>query len=344
MPAQSNVLFTTGMLLLLCLHCSRWQGRQMLDSLGDPQFASLKGAFFESYCIRALLAGFTATVYHKHGMSLRPMKSHGVQLKGPGVDGTWLLTLTATAGAKIGGEEGSSAQSAAGQVATAAGQIAGAKAAGKFDTPNMRTAVTNLRKAIQNHWDEKTAVLLAPAIQNFPVIDAVRLPFMLFQVRTGSEQLQCTHKQVAELFKGWLPLLAETLTAVCLAQMTVSEARRLGTKKLSKLLDALPEASQYFLVYCCDSAQLTLPKELKLSMGRLPRLTILQLNMQPVGRTATVQEPAVDTAGAAVAADEGAATETSGESSRKRQREQQVSSSSSSLPKPKRGKTAAKGK
>lgn len=141
-----------------------------------------------------------------------------------------------------------------------------------------------------------------------------------------------------------LPLLTETLPAVCLEQMTVSEAPKLNTKKLSKFLDTLPEASQYFLVYCCDSAQLTLPQELELSKGRLPRLTILQLNMQPVGRTATVQEPAVDTAGAAAAADEGAATETSGESSRKRQREQQVSSSSSSLPKPKRDKTAAKGK
>ena len=85
--------------------------------------------------------------------------------------------------------------------------------------------------------------------------------------------------------------------------MTVSKYRTLDMEQLSSFLDALPDARQYFLVYCCDDPTFKVTGNLQTSHGRLSRLSILRLNMQPVGQTATAQEVALKAAVAAVAAE-----------------------------------------
>lgn len=87
--------------------------------------------------------------------------------------------------------------------------------------------------------------------------------------------------------------------------MTVSNERKLDMEKLSSLLDALPEVDRYFLVYCCDDAAFKVSRvqELSTSGGRLSRLSILRLNMQPVGRAAPAREAALEAAAAGIVAE-----------------------------------------
>lgn len=156
-----------------------------------PNLALIKGAVFEPYSIKALMAGGTFTVYYGGGKPLQPMTAYGVQLQA-GMGDSWHLILSNTERAEIPGPAQGGAAGPSGVQGGAAGtaqdtrsRTAAAQSSIERSPaiPRVKKHVEDLRNAVQEKWDGEKSLFVVPSIQNFPVIDAVRLPSMVFQVK-----------------------------------------------------------------------------------------------------------------------------------------------------------------
>lgn len=129
--------------------------------------------YFQPYSSVKMRAGGTFSIRHLAGKALQSGTADGVQLQGPGTDGSWQLTLSPAGNTLI----------SDGPFFTAGSSSISSNASFPRVVNAQQTAAA-LGTAIQTKWDGTSPLFLhswLPELESY-ALGAVRLPSMLFQV------------------------------------------------------------------------------------------------------------------------------------------------------------------